>query len=295
MAGLVPVIGDLINKINSLVDTNNAPYFNTVAVWNDQVKRMKDGSGYSLLTPACFIEIEESNEMQLGMGVTSSDLTITFHVVHEELDAIDGTLDQNLNVFGYRDIIKRYFTKYSPTQCGHMGYIHEKQDYSHNNIYQFNIQFKVGYIDTVAYPLQDGDQVIFDPPVNIVVDYEGITTPPAINTPYFWNVSDLLPTPSGIAASLDTAHEVDQDATTGLSIIFGATGQYIWFAVPQTTPKSVWMVNVFNTGAIGGAGNLFGSPTVELFTDPLGKFIDVNYDVYISNYATMTSGAMIIR
>ena len=130
----------------------NTAQFNFIAVWNNHVNRLLDGSGYSYFCPAAFVEYEPIANYVMSSGITQTDYTVRIHIVHNELDAADGTLDQNLNVFDWRDAVKVALTGLKPTNFSNLMYIQEFQDYEHNNIYHYIIEFKGGFIDTKGSP-----------------------------------------------------------------------------------------------------------------------------------------------
>ena len=76
---------------------------------------------------------------------------------------------------------------------------------------------------------------------------------------------------------------------------YNASGEWIWFAIPNTsTAKLKWdgSNSPSNTGAIGGVvsagGNLFPDPDVISIDSPTSLWSSVNYKVYISNFPTST-------
>ena len=123
------------------------------AVWNDQANRLNDGAGYSFTTPAAFIEWQSLNEaVRLSNGITSQDFLWRVHLLDQQLDAADGTLDQNLEIFDLRDKVKTALTGMKPTNCGNLMFNGEEQDYTHNNLYHYILEFKAALIDTKGSP-----------------------------------------------------------------------------------------------------------------------------------------------
>jgi hypothetical protein len=61
------------------------------------------------------------------------------------------------------------------------------------------------------------------------------------------------------------------------------------------TNKTVWYVDALNSGSIGGGTNLFGTPTTNSVDSPDGYWSGINFEIYISNYQTSTSGSMQLR
>lgn len=112
--------------------------------------------------------------------------------------------------------------------------------------------------------------------------------------PYFWGVSSTLPTPSTIAAAIQagTSNRVLAVGSGTLTITYNASSQYVWLAV-QTgyAAKTTWYNTALNNGSIG-AGQFILSPVSQAVTSPSGYWSGINYNVYISGYATTTSGSI---
>ena len=110
--------------------------------------------------------------------------------------------------------------------------------------------------------------------------------------PYFYGLSNSEPTAGDIQSAIaaGSGTKVVSASTGTISVQFNATSaNYLWFAVPATsTDKTVWYVNALNNGSIGGESNLFGSPTTLAVDSPESYWSSVNYDIYITNYATTT-------
>jgi hypothetical protein len=155
--GVKQILGDL----TAMVDSNNNPLFQYCAVWNDHVKNTLKGTNYSFLFPAIFVEVQDFNSEVWGVGVSVQDLYIKFHICHQQLDAIDGTLDQDLDVFDLRTSIRKYFTNYSkaPTFNTFM-FQKEQEDYQHNMIYHWIETFKTRYCDLSGCPYFNGEYLI---------------------------------------------------------------------------------------------------------------------------------------
>lgn len=135
---------EVYNQILSNVDTTT---FNTIAIYAEQPRRMMRGNGYSFLTPACFVEINESNYETVGDGITTSDCDIKFHIIMEQLDGNNGTLDQNLDIFTLRNNIKSAFSLFKLNQGGFFQWKDEDEDYCHSNIYHYILSYKAFNVD----------------------------------------------------------------------------------------------------------------------------------------------------
>ena len=105
--------------------------------------------------------------------------------------------------------------------------------------------------------------------------------------PWFWGVSNTAPTVNQALISSYTCKCV-ADSSNQINVSnFNVTGKYIWFAIPSTsTSKACWQGanNPSNNGVI--PGSLFPAGTTLLVDSPEVCWNDVNYKVYVSNYAT---------
>mgnify|MGYP001600438242 CR=1 FL=1 len=158
---------DLIEKAKTITGTN------WQAVWNNQLDRMEDQSGLSLPFPALYFEIVPQEYNSLSLGVSQSELEIRIHVCHDQTDAGDGTFDQNLDYFDYRDAVKTAFTMFKPFNCGNMIASGEEQDYEHTDIYHGILSFKTCFVDTKGSPIdpENGTWIERMPPTELVVVY----------------------------------------------------------------------------------------------------------------------------
>ena len=136
-----------------------ANLFQCVLLWNDQVSREHSGKGYSYAKPACFLEMVSETTTQLLDNVTDTDYKFRFHVVDMMLDAGDEeTLDQNLAVIGYRDVLKTYMVGFTPTNCSTLFSIGDDQDFQHDDVYHYMVEMMALFTDTKG-SIEDADQV----------------------------------------------------------------------------------------------------------------------------------------
>lgn len=116
--------------------------------------------------------------------------------------------------------------------------------------------------------------------------------------PYFWGVSASAPSAASIAADIAAGltNQVLSSAAGTIVISFGASSQYLWFAVQSAYPaKTRWYVDPLNQGDIGGASNLFNTPITQSVNSPNFYWSGINFEIYISNYQTSTFGTMELR
>lgn len=181
-----------------------------VAIFNNQVREEQDGKTFDFPKPALLIEIENPNQGLQTLGqdnVTVSEITWRISIVHEQLDAADGTLDQNLDVFDYRDLVKVAMTGIRPKNCSHWMYVEESQDYAHNNIYVYSIGFKCSFVDTKGSPLDPDSNtyITFEPPIALDLGvWITVPIPPRTRIAYGWKVCPIYVLLVDVVDPLDT-------------------------------------------------------------------------------------------
>jgi hypothetical protein len=156
MAGIKDPILDICTKLREILVPNGegqtvAPH---VRIWNNQVKYEDKGELYDFPKPAFFIEVINSVSYQtIGMGMQAADIGVRIHIVHERLDAADGTFEQDLVIFDLRDKVRAKLNLYEPVACGPLTVVDEEQDYEHTNIYHYIVDFVCHFIDSKGSPL----------------------------------------------------------------------------------------------------------------------------------------------
>ena len=111
--------------------------------------------------------------------------------------------------------------------------------------------------------------------------------------PYFWGVSSTQPTVSSIVNEIQngTANKVLSSASGSFTITFNASSEFLWFAhFAEYNDKTTWYVDGNNNGTIGS--KLFDNPQVSSVDSPDTYWTNINFDIYISYYATTTVGGM---
>lgn len=141
--------------------------FAFVDVWNNQLELAEQQQQYSFLLPAAFIEILNVQEpKQLGDGVQLYDqLIVRLHIVHEQLDAGDGTMERNMDVF---DLTQKTFKRmqgFEPDKASAFFRVNEERDYYHTNVYHFTQDYKTTYLDDSAQRSTDGFSINLTPKI----------------------------------------------------------------------------------------------------------------------------------
>jgi len=115
--------------------------------------------------------------------------------------------------------------------------------------------------------------------------------------PYFWGVSNTQPTAASIAAEIaaGTANKVTASSTGTVTVVYNAASQFVWVAIPSvSTVKTKWYNTELNQGPIG-AGQFILAPVLQNVNSPQSRWSAVPFNIYISGYATTTSGNLEFR
>jgi hypothetical protein len=115
--------------------------------------------------------------------------------------------------------------------------------------------------------------------------------------PYFWGVSSTQPTAASIASAIaaGTTNKVLASATGTVTVTFNASSEYVWLAhIGTATSKTKWYNTALNNGDIG-AGQFILSPVNQNVNSPNGYWSGQSFKIYISGFATTTSGSIEFR
>lgn len=134
------------------------PELKFIQMWNNQVKDEEGGKQYSFQYPAVLPEfLNDQPSNQLGNGVQVYDpLRIKFHLLHQQLDAADGTMEQNLDVLVLKQKLYKALQKFKPTGAGWFVRSGETMSYDHNDIYEFVQEYTTTYMDASLNEPVDG-------------------------------------------------------------------------------------------------------------------------------------------
>lgn len=159
MSGLKQPIQDILTKMQTL-DVRNGDG-NTVKLvarmWNNQLRMDQEGKMQVFAKPAGFLEVVSPATYEIiGQGFRSSDISFRVHLITDNLNT-EGYFEQDLTVFDLRDKVIGLLSGYKPTGCGELNSISEQQDYDHNNLYHYIIDFVCNFTDTKGSKL-DADK-----------------------------------------------------------------------------------------------------------------------------------------
>jgi hypothetical protein len=262
--------------------------FQKTAVWNNQVRKMLDGSGVFYESPSCFLEMRPEKSMQMADNITVTDVCWKIHIVHGQLDAGDDeNMDQNLMVFQLRDLVKSEFVGFEPESCSTMFCEDEEQDYDHGNIYHYILSFKSCLKDTKG-SMYDPDQTRFiysTPPTNLELQ-TGFTeageppVDPMIS--YIWKVcevrAELVATPNPLitqtlanGVTIPLQYAVNDDGTFTMPYLASTPG--INLALPFLIGNQNYDVLLGDGGVLdnsAGGGFAVGDTMIFNANLPLG-------------------------
>jgi hypothetical protein len=174
MAGLKQPLNDMLALCGTV------PGIQYVRVWNNQLSMERAGKLYDYPKPAIFVEIVSNPVYQeLGQYMQDTDLGFRLHLIHEYYDAQDGTFEQDLVVFDLRDAINRTVTSVMMTACGPLVKRTEGQDYDHDNLYHYIIEYTCSFIDSTGSPLDPASGKFVNAPQPIAVEVDASYVDPS--------------------------------------------------------------------------------------------------------------------
>lgn len=143
---------------NAKTISNVNDIFKYINIWDNQIDEMIAANNYSFKTDksAIFIELRLGRCAPLLNKVsTYPEAVMVFHVFHNLLDGSKDTMEQNVEIYRYRDIVKSKITGWGPSNCSNFMCFDDAIDYKHGNITKYLIGFN--------FHLTDFSGSIFDP------------------------------------------------------------------------------------------------------------------------------------
>jgi hypothetical protein len=175
----------LLAAITAILGQDGTPLFKHVAIFNNQLIREDDKQGYTFASPFNLIEIVAPSAIkQLGNGNQFYDpLIVRFHIGHFQLDAQDGTLDQDLNVFDLTQATFLAMQKFKAEGAGVLVRMQENQNFDHTGMYLFLQDYITNYIDNSAsQPIGGVSQT-----ATLEIDESNTNTQEPQNNPHVYN------------------------------------------------------------------------------------------------------------
>ncbi|CAB4218897.1 hypothetical protein UFOVP1596_50 [uncultured Caudovirales phage] len=119
-----------------------------IRVWNNQLYLVEEGKIEAFPFPAVFVEFENQQQIeQLGGGDQLYEIRMAVHIVHEQLDAGNGRMEENLDVFDLVDKVFQNLQMFKPSGAGNFVRYAQEADYDHDNLYHFIQYYRFNYID----------------------------------------------------------------------------------------------------------------------------------------------------
>jgi hypothetical protein len=191
MAGIKQPIQDILTRLATIqvVNQDHQTVNLFSRIWNNHLRDIRDGKSYEWPRPAAFVEVITNFEI-IGLGFRSADLGIRIHLIHDYFNA-DSTFEQDLTIFDLRDQIlsaKTGLSQYCPTACGPLNCIGEEQDFDHDNLYHYILNFICNFTD-IKGSKYDPETVIYidtaDPDLDASLVKGGTIAAPAVETDDF--------------------------------------------------------------------------------------------------------------
>ena len=150
--------------------SSEVPEIKFSAMFNNQFENINrdDPNGYCAFPlPAVLVEFDNSNQSNyIGNGVQIYEpLVIRMHIGMEQLDSGTGTLDENLDIFDLKNKVYLAFQNWHTEGSGTFNRTNENQDYNHNNLYVWQMEFTTSYIDQFAIEPRNG--ITKEPPTDL--------------------------------------------------------------------------------------------------------------------------------
>lgn len=225
--------------------------FQWIDIWNDQIGQKQEGKFSPTCTPCLYIEIQLGNAMNMGQNISLyNEVKIILHIVDWQLDGYayqggtSGTneriagLGTNLEIFTWRDLTKTYMDNFRAGNFGAMTEVEEKQDFHHDGIYHYTMEFKTSFTDLKATYF-DPNQVawaIKEPPTALRMSLDYVdSNAPQQSTVYFWKVYviyiEVVTTPNplrtqtlGNGAVLPIEYALNLDGTLTIPYLISFAG-----------------------------------------------------------------------
>ncbi len=207
MSGIGQPLRDVMTQLTTLqvlnLDNQTVPLY--VRVFNNQPKKLKEGKIQAYPLPAAFVEIvKPAKYTRLLNGASESDLIWRIHLQHWFTDTQDGTMEQDLLIFDQmRDPTIACLSNFKPTACGNMMLVHDGQDFNHDDIYVYLVEFTSSFIDSKGSPYDPaaGKYINSTPPLalDLIVNLSETLSYPdfalgyyiVFNTDEFWDNDTL--------------------------------------------------------------------------------------------------------
>jgi hypothetical protein len=238
MAGIKDAIVDILAKLRTLTVTNGGstsatPY---VRIWNNQLDYDRAGTLESYPKPAFFLEVVSPAVYEImGEGYRNSDISFRVHLIHEYYNAPDATYEQDLPVLDLRDALIELLTRYAPAGCGPLECMQESQDFQHDNLYHYVLDFVANFTDDKGRK----KYILSVPPTDLEID---LVTKNETQQNIYTNKVQLKAYSTAFTATADNTRSflvLDADG----NLIIGANIVSVTIEVKPLTGPNKWSWN----------------------------------------------------
>ena len=155
---------DIKDRLATIAEVQFSALFNNQF---ENINQQEPNNYYAFPLPAVLIEFDNNNiPNYIGNGVQIYEpLVVRFHIGMEQLDSGTGTLDENLDIFVLKNKIYLAFQNWHTEGSGTFNRTSEVQDYNHNNLYVWQMEFTTSYIDQFAIEPRNG--IVKQPPTDL--------------------------------------------------------------------------------------------------------------------------------
>lgn len=148
------------------------PEINFIAMWNNQLQDLIDGKNYAFRQNAVLIEFVAPTPIGgVGNNVQMYEpLEVKLHIIHLQYDAKDGTMDNNLDVFDFKQKIYKAIQLFQGSKTSVFDRQSEEQDYDHSNLYHYIQSYFIALTDdAMPLPINGTD---YEPPLTTEITPE---------------------------------------------------------------------------------------------------------------------------
>lgn len=217
------------------VKTKPNTLFQQALVFNSQIQRQLEGEAVPSDYPQAFVQPILGKPTKLGQVWLYENAVFRVHLADWFLDDEMGGLDQNYEVFAWRDLVRANLEVFFPQYCSAMTEVNEDEDFNHDGVYHMVIDFKCAFTDLKGGIL-DPDQTkvieVGPVPVQETISF-GDPLPPVV-TLYGWKVCAIIVkvvvTPDGSTQLLDNGdvipiqYALNMDGTLTIPELISAIG-----------------------------------------------------------------------
>lgn len=115
-------------------------------VWNNQVDYIRSGQLQVFQTPAVYVEFVMGEGGNIGQNYNGNEVVLRFHLVHNHYNT-EGSFEQDLLIFDLRDLVCALLNRYKCIHLSPLQKLTEQQDFSHDNIYHYIIDYSTHFVD----------------------------------------------------------------------------------------------------------------------------------------------------